>query len=151
MPVATTTNVAFDRLMSDFKGPTMTTDTVRDEAATTEGTRPQDDPATGSTADIVRLESCAELEWIVVTTHATVYDLIVLDGPEGHVMVRGGRFFRHFQPAIVTGSTFGGTAVQRRTIGVGLFLEFNVDGKPIVTSRVEALSRHRLGYPAGRC
>ncbi len=94
-------------------------------------------------ADAIRLDSCGELEWIVVKTRNSTYQLIVLSGDTGEVMVRGGEFFNEFRPATIAGSILGGADVKLRTICAGSHLELQVDGKSFVTSRVERVSRSR--------
>ena len=101
-------------------------------------------------ADTIDLESCSELEWLVVRTRNSVYDVIVLSGHDSEVMIRGGRFFPEFRRAILTGSIVGRSAVKLRSICVGLHLELHVDGKSFVTSRVQAVSRHSLCVAEGR-
>ncbi len=88
----------------------------------------------------IRLDACSEFEWIVVRTRNSTYELIVLSGDTGEVMVRGGEFFNAFTPATVAGSILGGSAVKRRTICVGYPLELRLHGKPLVTSRVRHLA-----------
>jgi hypothetical protein len=68
------------------------------------------------------------------------YEVVVLPGSSGHVLVRGGRYFRTFQHAGLAGSIFGGSAIRLRTIEVGGRLELQVNGTPIVTSTIEAVS-----------
>ena len=100
--------------------------------------------------DALSLESCSELEWIVVKTRGSVYDVIVLAGDTGDVMVRGGRLFPEFRRGIIAGSVFGGSAVKLRSICVGLQLELHVDGKSFVTSPIQTISRHRPPVAEGR-
>lgn len=97
----------------------------------------------------LHLESCSELEWIVVRTRNSTYDLIVVSGDTGAVMVRGGQLFKEFVAATVVGSIFAGSAVQLRTIRVGCHLELCHDGKTFVTSRVEQVSRHVTQVSSG--
>ena len=99
--------------------------------------------------DYVELDACPELTWITVTTCNSAYDVVVLSGDTGDVMVRGGSLFPEFRRAIVTASLFSGIAVLPRTIAVGLNLEFLVDGGAVVTSRVQAISRLHLTIPEG--
>ena len=101
-----------------------------------------DERAAARLADYVELDSCPELEWITVKTSRSTYDVVVLSGDTGEVMVRGGRLFPDFRRATITGSLFGGIAVKLRTIAVGLNLEFLVDGTSVITSRIQAISRH---------
>ena len=49
----------------------------------------------------LHLESCSELEWIVVRTRNSTYDLIVVSGDTGAVMVRGGQLLKEFVAATV--------------------------------------------------
>ena len=121
----------------------------RVEAETTLIAYPLGDLATSQPEQSIDLRSCAHREWIVVTTQTSVYDVIVLTGETGEVMIRGGRCLPEFQRAIVAGSTFGGSALKLRSICVGLYLEFRVDGKPFVTSRLEAVSPRGTTWPSG--
>ena len=99
-----------------------------------------------ATHDDVRLDSCSELEWIIVRTRNSTYELIVLSGDTGEVMVRGSGRFKDFTHATVAGSTLGGSAIKLRTICAGYRLELRLDGKrkPVVTSRVERVSVCRI-------
>lgn len=105
---------------------------------------PFEDLATSPPDDAIQLDTCPEFQWIVVRTRRSVYDIIVLSGDAGEVMVRGGRFFPEFRRAIIAGSTFGGSAVRAGSICAGCHLELEVAGKSFVTSRIEAVS---LGLP----
>ena len=96
---------------------------------------------TRETRSAILLDSCTPFERIVVRTRGSVYELIVLSGRTGEVMVRGGRFFPEFRPAILTGSTAGGTALKMRSLEVGLGMEFQTDEKFVMTSAVEELSK----------
>jgi hypothetical protein len=100
--------------------------------------------------DQVELDSCPESEWITVKTSRSTYDVVVLSGDTGTVMVRGGRLFPEFRRATITGSLLGGIAVKLRTIAVGFNLEFVVDGTSVITSRIRAISRHHLPVVEGR-
>jgi hypothetical protein len=89
----------------------------------------------------IHIDSCQPYEHIAVRTRRTDYEVVVLPGNAGEVLVRGGRFFKEFQRARLAGSTFGGSAIRVRTIEVGCPLELQVDGTRIVTSPIEAVSR----------
>jgi hypothetical protein len=92
--------------------------------------------------DTIKLGSCRDFDRILVKTRHSVYEMLVMSAESGDVMVRGGVFGPQFQRATVTGSTFGGSAVQRRAICVGRFLELSVGGRTFVTSSVQAASQH---------
>ena len=89
----------------------------------------------------IHLDSCLPFDRIAVRTHSSDYEVIVLPGSAGEVLVRGGRYFTTFQRAALSGSTFGGTAIRLRSIEVGGQLELRVGGQPITTSTIEAVSR----------
>ena len=100
--------------------------------------------------DYVELDSCPALDWITVKTSRSTYDVVVLSGDTGAVAIRGGSLFPEFRCATITGSLFDGIAVKLRTIAVGLNLEFLVNGKSVITSRIQAISRHHLPVVEGR-
>jgi hypothetical protein len=78
-----------------------------------------------------------------------LYDLVVLSGDTGSVLIRGGDLFPEFHPATITGSLFHGVAIKLGAIAVGLNLEFIVDGRSVVTSPVQGISRHHLSVAQG--
>jgi hypothetical protein len=89
----------------------------------------------------IHLDSCMPFERIAVRTQRTDYELVVLPGSSGEVLVRGGQYFSEFRRAGLAGSTSGGSAIRARTIEVGCRLELHLDGTPIVTSTIQAVSR----------
>ena len=89
----------------------------------------------------ISLDACAPFDRIAVKTRRSDYELVVVDGKSGEVLVRGGEYFGDFQRAWVTGSILGASAIKVRTIVVGCPLEFRVDRTPITTSPVESVSR----------
>ena len=91
--------------------------------------------------ETIQVDSCAPFETLVVKTSNSVYEVIVLSGRDGEVLVRGGRFFPEFRRATLAGSTVGGNALKLRSIEVGLRLELRADGKAFSTSPVQALSQ----------
>lgn len=111
---------------------------------------PADKGSAAWLGDTLQLDSCPELEWITVKTRRSLYDVVVLSGDSGLVVIRGGDLFPEFRRATITGARLGGVAVKLGAIVVGLRLEFVVDGIPVVTSRVQAISRHHLSVVEGR-
>jgi hypothetical protein len=97
-------------------------------------------PTRRAASDAVRLDACRQFERIVVQTRSSVYDLIVLCGSTGEVLVRGGRRFPDFCQAVLAGSTDGRTGLVN-TIAVGLRMELCADRKVIMTSAVTAVFR----------
>jgi len=114
------------------------------EAASLAVALPFEDLAAVPRDDSIQLDSCPQFQWILMRTRRSVYDLIVLSGKAGEVMIRGGSFFPEFQLATIVGSTLGGSAVRLGSICAGCHLELHVDGKSFVTSRIETVS---LGLP----
>ena len=92
--------------------------------------------------DAIQLDSCRAFDWVVVQTGSSVYDLIVLPGDAGNVLVRGGRFLPEFRSARVVGSTDGGTLLKVNSICVGFRMELHVSGECLLTSRIQAISDH---------
>jgi hypothetical protein len=105
---------------------------------------PFEDLATSQLDDGIQLDSCPAFERIVVRTRRSVYDVIVLSGDTGEVMIRGGRFFPEFRRATIAGSIIGRSAVKLRSICVGFPMELHVNKKVFVTSRIQAVSRFGL-------
>jgi len=89
----------------------------------------------------IDLGSCAARETIVVNTRASVYELIVLRGDEGDVLVRGGSHFPEFRPVLFVGSTADGGVVLPRTLEIGLRMQFICGDRFVITSAVQSLSR----------
>jgi hypothetical protein len=75
-----------------------------------------------------------ELTTLAVCTANSVYEITVLNGRTGEVLVRGGEFFAERTPIRLEGSTCGGSILKRRGIYVGLRME-------IVPQPVELVSR----------
>jgi hypothetical protein len=89
----------------------------------------------------IRIDSCEPLERLVVKTRNSVYDLVVVSGREGEVLVRGGRLFPEFRQAQLVGASAGGHTLKLFGVHVGLCLELFVDHRSVVTSPVLEISR----------
>jgi hypothetical protein len=98
----------------------------------------------------LRLDLCPELEWIIVKTQRSTYDIVVLSGESGSVAVRGGAFLPEFRPASFIGSLSRGIATNPGAVVVGLNLEFVVHGQSIITSPVRSFSRSHLAVVEGQ-
>jgi hypothetical protein len=101
--------------------------------------------------DAICLDSCEQSEKIVVNTRSSVYELIVLQGDIGDVLVRGGSKFPEFRRVQFLGSTAGGSALKMNTIDVGLRMEFHLGRTIVITSAVQALSRHARASDPTEC
>jgi hypothetical protein len=94
------------------------------------------------TAMSIDLGSCAPRETIVVKTRASVYELIVLRGDEGDVLVRGGSHFTEFRRVLFVGSTADGGSFHPRIIDIAFRMQFICGDRFLTTSAVQSLSRH---------
>ena len=97
------------------------------------------------------IDACAAQDTIVVTTCASVYELVVLRGDRGDVLVRGGRHFTEFRHVLFLGSIPVDGSLERHTIDIGLRMTFGVGEKFVITSPVQALSRHSAGAASLEC
>ena len=91
--------------------------------------------------ETVRLNRCAQFERLLVITRHSRYDVIVLRGERGDVLVRGGRLFPSFRRARLDGSTAGGSVLKLGSIDAGLHMELNIGGERITTSTILAVRR----------
>ena len=78
----------------------------------------------------IQIDHMAELETLAVRTQNSVYEITVLCGRTGEVVVRGGKFFPEWTPAQLSGSTFGGSLLKMGGIYVGMRME--IAPKPVV-------------------
>ena len=99
----------------------------------------------------IHIDSCAERETIVVTTRSSVYELIVLHGDQGDVLVRGGAHFTAFQPVLFLGSADDRGAFKPQTVDIGLRMAFGLGDRFIITSEVQSVSRRPAGVAAPEC
>ena len=90
----------------------------------------------------IDLGSCAAPETIVVTTRASVYELIVLRGDEPDVLVRGGRHFTEFRRVLFVGSTADNGSFHPRILDIALRMQFICGDQLVTTSAVQSHSRH---------
>lgn len=95
--------------------------------------------------DAIRLASCRRLETIVVNTRRSVYEIVVVDGTTGDILVRGGSDFPEFRRAVFVGATAGGHALRVNTIDIGLRMEFRVGQLTVLTSPVASALRTEHG------
>jgi hypothetical protein len=89
----------------------------------------------------VQLERLERLQALRVRTRNSTYDLAILSGVTGEVLVRGGRYFPEWTRAHLAGSSLGGGLLKRHGIHVGMRLEFHFADRWLVTSTVHAVGR----------
>ena len=88
----------------------------------------------------VELIHLRPVETIVIATRSNVYELVVLGGDRGDVLVRGGRYFSEVTPALFLGSIADDGSLKPHTIDIGLRMKFVLGERFIVTSPVQSLS-----------
>jgi hypothetical protein len=87
-------------------------------------------------ADGVQIDTYKPLDCVQVHTRNSVYELVVISGRDGEVLVRGGRLFPEFQPARLIGATDGGHTVKLLGVHLGLCMELFAGDRSVVTSPV---------------
>ena len=87
----------------------------------------------------VQLETMQDMETLTVRTENSIYEITVICGRAGEILVRGGRFFPEFTAARLAGSSLGGSFLKLRGIYVGFSLEIHFDKRLIITSRVRKI------------
>ena len=91
-------------------------------------------------ADGVQLETIADMTRLDVRTQNSVYEISVICGRAGDILVRGGSFFPEFTAARLAGSSLGGSFLKLRGIYAGFKLEIHSGDRLIITSRVLQIS-----------
>ena len=88
----------------------------------------------------IQIDRLEDMQKVAVQTANNLYEIIIIGGHEGDVLVRGGKFFPELTPANLAGATMGGSFCKMRGIYVGFRMEFSADGKRIITSPVETIA-----------
>jgi hypothetical protein len=86
----------------------------------------------------VQVDLMEDMEKLVIQTRNSLYEIIVIDGPSGEILVRGGRFFPELTPAHLAGATLGGSFCKMRGIYAGFRMEITANGRRTVTTPVES-------------
>ena len=77
---------------------------------------------------------------LTIVTRNHVYEMVVLDGREGRVRVRGGQFFPEWREVHLAGCSLGGSFLKLRGIYAGFGMELHCEGDIVVTSPVRRLT-----------
>lgn len=100
-------------------------------------------------SDGLQIDRLAPLETIEARTRNSVYELVILDGRTGDVLVTGGQFFPTSTRVRLNGCTAGGSCLKWRGVYCGFRLEFQVGAEVVVTTRVQSVARvERASTPA---
>ena len=91
--------------------------------------------------DGIQIDDLPDLETLAVRTMNTRYEIIVISGRTGEILVRGGQFFPELTPAELAGSSLGGSFLKMRGIYRGFRMELHHNQQPIVTTQVQSIER----------
>ena len=86
----------------------------------------------------LQIDRREDMEKLVVRTWNSFYEIAIIEGRSGEILVRGGQFFPELTPARLAGATLGGCFCKMRGIYVGFCMEINVHSQRIVTTHVES-------------
>src|SRR5262245_11862310 len=90
--------------------------------------------------DGIQIDRMADLDTLVVKTRHSTYQITVISGTEGEMLVRGGEYFPEKTPAHLSGASLGGSFLKMRGIYLGLKMEFLHNRRRIVTSPVQSIA-----------
>ena len=91
----------------------------------------------------VQVDHMQDMERLEVRTRNSLYEITIIDGLSGEILLRGGSFFPELTPANLQGATLGGSICKLRGIYEGFLMEINVNGQRLVTTRVESVEVSR--------
>ena len=88
----------------------------------------------------VQIDKMTDLQRVHVRTRYSLYEITVIDGRGGDILVRGGKFFPELTEAQLAGATLGGSFCKMRGIYCGFKMELCRNGQRILTSDVQSIS-----------
>jgi hypothetical protein len=88
----------------------------------------------------VQIEQFSDMQRLLVRTRNSLYEITVMDGWSGEIVVRGGQFFPHATPAWLAGANFGGSILKVRGIYIGFQMEIHAQEGPLLTTRVKMIA-----------
>ena len=91
-------------------------------------------------ANGVQIDEMEDMKTLLVRTRNSLYEITIIEGKSGEVLVRGGQFFLELTPARLAGATMGGCFCKMRGIYVGFRMDINENGQRTVTSPVESIA-----------
>jgi hypothetical protein len=87
----------------------------------------------------LQIDRREDMEKLAVRTRNSLYEITIIEGRSGEILVRGGQFFPELTPARLAGATLGGCFCKMRGIYVGFRMEINANGQRTVTTPVESI------------
>ena len=89
----------------------------------------------------LQIDALQGLVTLSVRTLNSTYEITVLRPGTSEVLVRGGQFFPEYTPALLAGSSLGGSFLKMHGIYVGFSMELYHDQQAIVTTAVQSIGR----------
>ena len=90
--------------------------------------------------DGVQIESFDDLETLVIETRNSTYEITVICGRDGDILVRGGKFFPEKTAAHLSGASLGGSFLKLGGIYLGMSMEILHEGRSIITTPVQRIA-----------
>jgi hypothetical protein len=90
-----------------------------------------------------QIDELEEMQRIHVRTVHSLYEITVIDGHSGEILVKGGECIPDLTEGRLTGATLGGSFCKMRGIYPGFKMEFVANGQRLVTSTVQTVSVFR--------
>ena len=90
--------------------------------------------------DGCQVDAVPVFQTLTVITTNTLYEIVVLDGSQGLIRLRGGRFFPDWREAQLAGCSRGGSVLKLRGIYTGFSMEVRTGEEVIITSPVRRLT-----------
>jgi len=87
----------------------------------------------------VQIDQMQDLQSVAVQTHETTYEITVLCGRTGEILIRGGRLFHERTAVQLSGASLGGSFLKMRGIYAGFCMELHIDDTRVITSPVRSL------------
>jgi hypothetical protein len=87
----------------------------------------------------LQIDDREDMEKLSIQTWNSLYEITIIEGRSGEVLVRGGQFFPELTSARLAGATLGGSFCKMRGIYVGFRMELQADGHRFVTTPVESI------------
>src|ERR1035437_2078813 len=79
------------------------------------------------------------MEKLAIRTRNSLYEITIIEGRSGEILLRGGHLFPELTPTRLTGATLGGSFCKMRGIYVGFWMEINANGQRFVMTPVESI------------
>jgi hypothetical protein len=96
----------------------------------------------------LQIDHTEDMEKLAIRTRNSLYEITIIEGRRGEILLRGGQFFTELTPARLTGATLGGSFCKMRGIYVGFRMEINANGQRFITTPVESIGIVRDDTPS---